>query len=128
LLGYSAGQLQVTAAGQPQVNASSQRNASEIAISSTPSRWNIYNTPRGYGTRGSDQQVPLTCPSKAASAIDVDNQNNQNECVVKMITCIPKSFASVKTQTIPVATESVSNHFNSVSMSVNQNTKEPSRS
>jgi len=45
-----------------------------------------------------------------------------------MITCIPKSFASVETQTMPVVTESVSNLSNSVSMSVNQNTKEPSRS
>jgi len=54
---------------------------------------------------GSDQQVPLTCPRQATSTIDVDNQNNPNECVVKMITCVPKSFASVQTQTMPVVTE-----------------------
>jgi len=33
-----------------------------------------------------------------------------------MITCVLKSFASVETQTMPVVTESVSNHSNSVSM------------
>jgi len=131
LLGYFAGQPQVTAAGQPQVNASSEINASKIAISSTPSTWNIYDTPRGCGTCGSDQQVPLTCPSQATSTIDVDNQNNPNKCVVKMITCVPKSFESVQTQTMPVVTESVSNHSNSVSMcgtGFDPNTKEPFRS
>jgi len=75
-------------------------------------------------------EAKLTPPQPVPLSV-LDNQNNTNECVVKMITCVLKSFASVETQTMPVVTESVSKHSNSVSMcatKLDPNTKEPIRS